>query len=197
MGFEPPPTGRYDGAMATEVRRKTYTYADLASTPPDSNRYEILSGELVVTPSPVTAHQLVSNEIFALLHAYARLSGGRALHAPMDVYFTETRVTEPDVLYLEKDRLHLIGRTCIEGAPDMVVEVLSPGTEHLDRGPKLEIYREGGVREYWIVDPDQRIVEVHDFPANVRTLLRPGLRLVSKAAPGFTADVADFFATLK
>lgn len=189
-------TERYDGGMATEVRRKTYTYADLARIPADGNRHEILSGELVVTPSPVTVHQLVVGRIYWLIYGFAEKSGGRAFISPYDVVFSETRVTQPDVLYVAPSGLHRIGKTCLEGAPELAVEVLSPGTEHLDRGRKLEIYREGGVREYWIVDPDPRIVEVHDFTGNVTTLLRPGLRLASTAAAGFTADVADFFATL-
>lgn len=182
-------------AMATDVRR-TYTYADLERIPADGRRYEILAGDLLVTPAPRTVHQRVVVQIAHLLCGFAQKSGGLALVAPTDVLISDSDVLEPDVLYLGPSSVGRCTERFIQGAPDVVVEVLSPGTEHVDRGEKLRIYREAGVREYWIVDPERRFVELHDFPARTTVLLDPGRRLASRAAAGFSVDVAEFFATL-
>lgn len=182
-------------AMATDVRRN-YTFADLERMPADGRRYEILAGELLVTPAPNTRHQRVVVEITALLNAFAKKSGGVVLVAPVDVRLSDTDVVEPDVLYLSPMRAGAVRERFVDGPPDLVVEVLSAGTAHVDRGRKRELYRASGVREYWVVDVDERLVELHDFHANVTRLLTARDRLVSTAAAGFSADVAELFATL-
>jgi Uma2 family endonuclease len=125
---------------------------------PDEPRCELIFGRFYVSPSPAVSHQIVVGSIFALLDKIAMARGGLALVAPMDVALVEHSVVQPDVLYFVADhRSRAVER--VEGAPDLVVEVLSPGTVRRDRGEKLRLYAESGVREYWIVDLAERQIE--------------------------------------
>jgi Uma2 family endonuclease len=145
---------------------------------------------LYVSPAPTPLHQEIVGEIFAVLRAYARQHGGKAYLSPIDVVFTQTDATEPDVIYLGPDRLTLIGPKYIHGAPSLVVEVLSPASSDVDPGEKLETYAQHGVPEYWIVDPKARSIVAHAEPAGkayrkivasvdatIAAITLPGLRL--------------------
>jgi len=179
--------------MSTAVRKRLYTFADLKETPDDGRRYEILEGDLFVTPPPSMDHQGTVGNIFYLLRMFADAHGGRVFTGPVAVRLGESDVPEPDVLFLSKERLPLLKKDCVDGAPDPVVEVLSPGTQHVDRTKKRDLYRRAGVREYWIVDPEARIVEVHDFSGRVTTVFQAGQTLRSEVLPGFCARVETFF----
>ena len=125
---------------------------------PDEPRCELLQGLLVVTPAPSLAHQLVSMVVGDVLLRHARAIGGRALAAPVDVVLSESTVVQPDLLLLTPERLDRAGDR-VTGAPDLVVEIVSPGSARRDRLWKLELYRRTDVREYWIVDPAERTGE--------------------------------------
>jgi len=138
-----------------------FTYEDLKLIPPDRNRYEIVDGELFVTPAPRTLHQTIVGNIFAALHQHARQHRlGRVFVAPYDVVLSTGTVLEPDVLFVSTSRLRYIGEDNLSGPPDLVVEVTSEGTKRLDREVKLKQYALYGVREYWLVDPEGKNVEV-------------------------------------
>jgi Uma2 family endonuclease len=138
------------------------TYDEYALLPRDRNRYEILDGELHMTPSPDYLHQVVLSRLFAILWAYIeprRL--GRLLFAPMDVLLSETNVVQPDLLFIRHDRLPPRGAKNIQIPPDLAVEALSPSSGEEDRVHKKRIYARHGVPHYWIVDPEGRTFDVY------------------------------------
>ena len=136
-----------------------WTDEDLWALSDDGNRYEIIDGELLVTPAPAPRHQLVSGEFYAPLRLHARAHGGVVAYAPLDVRFTGSRVVEPDLLYLRAENRHrLTGARC-EGPPDLVVEISSPSTRARDRLAKRALYESEGVLEYWFADLDNRLAK--------------------------------------
>ena len=156
--------------MAVATKKKTrWTYGDyLALTPPDSSNFEILRGELTVAPAPVPRHQWACDELTSLLRLFVKQNDlGRVFSSPIDVILgrhTEAEtVVQPDILFIAKDRLDMITKTNISGAPDLMVKVLSVSSAYRDRIEKKRIYAEFGVREYWIVDADQKVLEAFDL----------------------------------
>jgi len=142
--------------------RALLTYSDYAALPDDGRRYELHHGELSVTPAPGTRHQGAIVALITLLHEHVRSRGlGKVFVAPTDCILSDVTVVQPDVLYIATDRLAIISERGIEGAPTLVVEVLSPSTAHLDRGRKMKLYAEHGVPYYWIVDPERRSIEAY------------------------------------
>ena len=133
--------------------------------PDDGNRYEFIGGRLYMTPAPVIRHQRVLGRLWSALVGILMDSGrGEVFSAPLLVQFpgTDDRV-QPDLLFVSDERRAIIGEKQILGAPDLVVEVLSPTTAHRDRGVKLDLYTRVGVRQYWIVDPVEDSVDVWRF----------------------------------
>lgn len=138
------------------------TYDDYVLLPNDRNRYEILEGELSVTPAPSTKHQTVLGNLFIVVARHVNQHNlGRVFFAPVDLILEPTSVLQPDLLFVSSARRHLITERAIEGAPDLVVENLSPATSRTDRVTKAQIYARHGVPAYWIVDPDEETVEVY------------------------------------
>lgn len=130
------------------------TYDDYCRLPDDGRRYELFEGELAVTPAPSTQHQRISRNLEFILHAYVQTDDlGEVLDAPVDVIFDRGTVLQPDILFVAKARLALITQRAVEGPPDLVVEILSSGTQERDRGVKQQLYARYGVRHYWILDP--------------------------------------------
>ena len=142
--------------------RALLTYSDYAALPDDGRRYELHHGELSVTPAPGTRHQRAIVRLITLLHEHVRSRGlGEVFVAPADCILSNVTVVQPDVFYIAADRLTIISERGIEGAPTLVVEVLSPSTAHLDRGRKMTLYAEHRVPYYWIVDPESRSIEAY------------------------------------
>src|SRR5574341_553426 len=138
------------------------TYSDYAALPDDGRRYELHRGELSVTPSPGTRHQGAVVVLTTRLYEYVRSRGlGKVFVSPTDCIMTDVTVVQPDVLYVATDRLSIISERGIEGAPTLVVEILSPSTARIDRERKLRLYADHGVPYYWIADPDNRTVEAY------------------------------------
>ena len=148
--------------MEANRSRHRWTYAEFARLPSEgSTRYEVIDGELAVTPAPTGAHQIVVSNLVRILASFVHEHGlGLVLPSPIDVLFGEGDYFEPDVVFVRADHAHLVGDRGIECPPDLVIEILSPSTAHRDRGIKLERYRHFGVPEYWIVDLEARAVEV-------------------------------------
>jgi Uma2 family endonuclease len=174
-----------------------FTYEDLKLIPPDRNRYEIVDGELFVTPAPRTLHQRIVGNIFAALHQYVRRHRlGEAFVAPVDVVFATGTVLEPDVLFVSSSRLHYIGEDNLSGAPDLAVEVISESTKRLDREVKLKQYALYGVSECWLVDPEGKTVEVFRLEEEEYELaarLGFGDTLTSPLFPGLELSVASLW----
>ena len=138
------------------------TYEDYVLLPNDRNRYEILEGELTVTPAPSTKHQTASGNLFVLLAHYIKQRDlGKLFYAPIDLILESTSVLQPDLLFVSKDRQHIITERAIEGVPDLVIEILSRGTSRTDRVTKAQIYARYRVPAYWIVDPEQEVIEIY------------------------------------
>ena len=136
------------------------TYADYLETS-DDERYELLKGELVMSPSPKEIHQHISGSLYLKLGAFVReRSLGKVYFAPFDVVLSDTNVVQPDLLFVSNARADIITPDNVQDAPDLVVEILSPATAERDRTLKLDLYAQYGVKEYWIVDPDAETITV-------------------------------------
>jgi len=141
------------------------TWQDVQQLPDDGNRYEAIEGELYVTPASKVRHQRISFRLEQALYRLFQEPGlGEVFHAPIGVIFPETgEGVQPDIVFVSRARRGIIADDSIRGAPDLVVEILSPGTAPRDRGVKLKLYDRQGVGEYWIVDPETEAVEVWSF----------------------------------
>jgi len=136
------------------------TYEDYITLPNDRNRYEILEGELIVTPSPTFKHQEVSRNLLLILHYHIKKNNlGKIVAAPMDVILEDTTVAQPDIIFISKEKYRFVTKRGIECAPDLLVEILSPSSKRYDRVSKMQIYGKHSVTWYWIVDPDSSTVE--------------------------------------
>ncbi len=145
--------------MPVDIR---LSYDDYCLLPNDGKRYEIIDGELFVTPSPRTAHQkVVTNLCYYLADFIKKEELGEVYVAPFDVVFSRYDIVEPDVLYISKARATVVTENNVQGAPDLVVEVLSESTADIDRTTKLKLYARFGVQEYWIIDPRICSAEVY------------------------------------
>jgi len=137
------------------------TYGDWLKFPDDGRLYEIIEGELYMVPPPSITHQRVSRELeFRLLTFLRAAARGEVLDAPVGVRLSDEDVLEPDLVVVLAEHAGRIGTQVIDGPPDLVVEILSPGSAGRDLGRKRELYERAGVREYWIVDPQARGIEV-------------------------------------
>lgn len=145
--------------MALE-RTVRYKADDIWDTPEDGNRYEVIDGALSMTPPPLWAHQYGLGNLYLRVgnHVY-RQGLGKIVVAPVGVVLDEENGLQPDIVFISSERLHIIAERGIEGAPDLVVEVLSPSTRARDRGIKMRRYAAGGVPHYWILDPSSRSLE--------------------------------------
>lgn len=141
--------------------KERYTYADYQQLP-EGAPYQLIDGSLIMAPAPATRHQIVHARLFlALAELVTRHELGQVMSAPVDVKLSESDVLQPDLVFVSEARLDVIGEQAIDGAPDLVMEVLSPSTAHHDLTTKKRLYEVHGVQEYWIIDPDSRTVEVH------------------------------------
>jgi Uma2 family endonuclease len=170
-----------------------YRLADYESLP-DEPRCELLFGRLYVSPSPSLLHQVVVSLLWRALHDTARAAGGRAFLAPLDIVMVDHSVVQPDVVYLSPEAVAMAQKSRIEGVPDLLVEVLSPGTARRDRGEKLLLYAQSGVREYWIVDPVERQIEFLVNKSGEFTVALPEAgEHRSPVLPGLHLDIVDLW----
>lgn len=143
--------------MVTQIK---FTYQDYLLTPEDK-RYELIEGELMMTPAPSWHHQTIAANLFRILDPIIKQNNlGKLAFAPVDVVLSHENVVQPDLLFVAKGRLEIITEKNVQGAPDLVIEILSPPTKERDLDMKRKIYAKYGVREYWLVDPQAKTVEV-------------------------------------
>jgi Uma2 family endonuclease len=138
------------------------TYDDFLLFPDDRKRHEIIDGEHFVTASPNTRHQVLVGRLYFAIEWFLRQHPGvgRVFVAPFDVVFTRWDVVEPDLLFIAGDQADILTDTNVQGAPALVVEILSPGTRNTDEQIKRRLFERAGVREYWLVDPELDVVKV-------------------------------------
>lgn len=162
------------------------TYDDYAGLPNDGRRYEVFDGDLAVTPAPSPKHQAVSRNLEYVLHTHTLASGAGAVYdAPIDVLLAPTTIVQPDLVFIAAARLGIVTERAVEGAPDLVVEIVSPSTARQDRVTKAALYARFGVRFYWVVDPDARTLEEYALAAQ-------GYELVAVHSGGAVARTALF-----
>jgi Uma2 family endonuclease len=138
------------------------TYDDFLLFPDDGQRHELIDGEHYVTPSPNQIHQIIVGNLYFALRGYLEEHPiGQAFLAPFDVVFSSVDVVEPDLLYITAERREILTKQNVQGAPDLVIEVGSPGTRRRDETIKRRLYERAEVSEYWIVDPDLEVVRVY------------------------------------
>lgn len=150
-----------------------WTYEDYCRLPVDGWIYEIIEGELHMSPAPTPIHQENSGNLFAEFRDYARkCDAGKAYAAPIDVILPGLATpVQPDVIFIIKDRLKIVKDDRVEGAPDIVAEVLSPGNWLVDRRDKFRVYAQAAVREYWIVNPQARTIELFCLQGGMYALI--------------------------
>jgi Uma2 family endonuclease len=176
------------------------TYDDFVHFPDDGKRHELIDGEHYVTPSPNTKHQSIVFNLSGLIWAY--LKGHRvgvAFGSPLDVVFSHFDVVEPDLLFVSDSRRKILTRKNVQGAPDLVVEVGSPGTRRRDELLKHQLYERFGVSEYWVVDPDLDLIKVHRlidgrYTRVAELTLGAGDVLTTPLLPGLELPLAEIFA---
>ena len=158
--------------------------------PEDGKRYEAIDGELYVTPAPLLRHQWISGNLVAALRRLLVDPGhGWVFSAAVGVEFPDSdEGVQPDIVFVSTGRSECLVKEGISGAPDLVIEILSPATAERDRTVKLKLYRRQGVQVYWLVDPDTTSVDVWNLAAGAaaaerytaRLPVRPGERTLGE-----------------
>ncbi|HID28085.1 MAG TPA: Uma2 family endonuclease [Methanosarcinales archaeon] len=164
---------------------------------PDTNRYvELSEGRLIMPPHPTRSHQIAVEELYIRLRAFVWEHDLGEVHiAPLPVRLWPGKIREPDIFFIAKAHADRIGEQAC-GVPDLVMEVLSPGTWDTDRGEKFFEYAQAGVREYWLVDPNKQRIDVYVLQGRVYELLgrfKHGDVACSEVLSGFKVCVDDVF----
>jgi Uma2 family endonuclease len=174
-----------------------FTYADYLALPQAGPRYQLIDGDLIVSPSPKSRHQIVQSRLFLTVGVHvASHKLGTLLLAPLDVKLSEYDTVQPDILFVAEANRHRIGLRGILGAPDLVIEILSDDRD-MDLDVKRKLYARHGVVEYWIVDPDANIVSVYRLQENATLPWRTfgaNDSLTSPLLPGLAVDLTAVFA---
>lgn len=169
-------------------------YRELPETGP---RYQLVEGDLYLAPAPSRFHQDISFNIEFILAKHLEASpAGRIYHAPFAVYLNKTNVFQPDIVFIAREHYGGLTEAGLEGAPDLVVEILSPKTARLDLKAKKQVYARSGVAELWIVDPAARTVAVYrllEDAGNPKSVLEPSDTHTTPLLPGLVLRIADFF----
>lgn len=173
-----------------------FTYEDYRNAPGDK-RYELLDGDLVMTPAPGRAHQRTSRKLTMLLGGLVTLTDfGEVFAAPFDVVLSNTDVVQPDLLVVSHKRAHIVTEENVQGAPDLVVEILSPSTAERDLTFKRSLYAKYGVQEYWLVDTDARTITVLSLEGHryrEAGVFGAGDTLTSTTLQGLAVDPVEIF----
>ena len=181
--------------MVTATKAQT-TYEDYLKLPDDLQQ-ELVEGELQMVAAPIPRHQRISREIaFALLQYVKAKKLGEVFYAPCDVVLGEHNVFQPDILFIARERLAIIQEKNIQGAPDLVMEILSESTAHKDLVSKRYVYAQFGVKEYWVVDPIAKIVVIWTLQGNKLVLYQEfggEETLVSPWLSGFSLNLPEIF----
>lgn len=144
--------------MVDHTQPKTMTATEFQHLPESNTPTELIHGEVIVSPSPKRQHQLISSRLFKILSAL--ITDGELLYAPMDIYLDAYNVVQPDLFWISPDSDCQLKNDYWHGAPDLVIEILSPSTALHDKSDKFDLYQQFGVREYWLVDANGAYIEV-------------------------------------
>lgn len=181
--------------MVTQIKGRVSAEEFYALQSQTDERLELIDGEVIVANTPNIKHQDVVASVIGMLRAISKLIGGRAFVAPVEVYLDRTHIPQPDVMWIAPDGKCQITDKNLVGAPDLVVEVFSPGTERYDKREKFNMYQQFGVREYWMIHPDAEYVEVWGLQDGVfvrQGIYAPGDTFISAILRGQTITVSEF-----
>ncbi len=186
--------------MSTRTQHNVkLTYEDYLLFPEDGRRHELIDGEHFMTPAPSTRHQRISRKLVGFLDSHLqRTKAGEVFYAPTDVVLSEQDVVEPDLLFVSAARASIVTEKNIQGAPDLVVEIISETSRKTDKTIKRKLYERHGVREYWIVDPELETVEIYRMSdrgyVRAAELCREADHaLETPLLPGFQFKLSDIF----
>jgi Uma2 family endonuclease len=180
------------------ITTKRFTYADYKALDVDDNFwYELINGELVKKSAPAPRHQMIQANLFWSFSNHVRQhSLGVILCAPVDVFVDDYNVPQPDLLFIAKERQHIITDDGVMGAPNLVVEILSPSSIKRDRKDKMHLYKRLKVQEYWIIDPNNQAVEVYHLIEGDYDLISFAVErgnVDSTQLTGFSLEVSTIF----
>jgi Uma2 family endonuclease len=180
-----------------DVTAPRLTKEDYRLLPDSGPRYQLIEGELCISPAPNRYHQVISRNIVFMLLKYLEAHPlGELYHAPFDVYLSEHDVFQPDLVFVKKENFDVLTDAGVEGTPDFVVEILSPSNAYLDKKAKLRVYARTGVRELWLVDPETRVVHVYHLQADAQkpaATYTEGDTFSSPHFPGLAIRVIEIF----
>lgn len=178
-------------AEQTNIRMTAAEFFEL----PESNQpTELLDGELIMSPAPIPLHQRLTRHLYDLLAKL--IPNGEIFFAPTDVHFDEFNVAQPDLLWIAENSRCKVGAKYLEGPPDLIIEIFSPGTTKRDKSDKFSLYERFGIREYWMVDPVEKYVEVYVWDAG--KFVRQGVygendQFISAILAGKTVELSEVF----
>ena len=184
--------------MATKYPKTRYNYDDYCKLPDDGNRYEVIDGVLYMAPPPHPRHQRILLNLTALFVPFVTGENalGELFFAPIDVIFASEDIFQPDLIFISRERLHIITDRGLEAAPDLAVEVLSPSTRSRDLNLKRRRYAHFGVPEYWPIDPDNRTIRaliLNEDNYVERGTYSTGDELTTPLVPGLVVPVEQVF----
>lgn len=185
--------------MVTTAIRKL-TYDEFQTLPRDgSKRFELIEGEVYMTPSPNTKHQRTVGRLFRTLADHVEEHDlGEVFIAPYDIVFSKWTALEPDLLFIRKERQSIITDANVQGAPDLVIEILSPSNKAYDRETKVRAYEKAGVPELWYLDPEEKTADVLNLGSDRRYVVTAELSgndaIVSKILPGLSLTLDEVLA---
>ena len=179
------------------VERTRMTAADYFALPETTQPMELINGELIVSPARVPRHQSITGNTYFIIRNLTKTLGGQVYIAPIDVYLDEGQVPQPGVVYLAPDSQCEVTEKRLVGPPDLIVEVFSPGSVRHDKLDKFELYERYGVREYWMIDPQEQYLEAYRREGDTllqQGVYRPGRTFTSTVLAGATLAMDDLFA---
>jgi len=181
------------------TKARPITRHEYALIPFGAPNYQLIEGDLIMAPSPGTFHQGIAGKLHRVIGNFLDTHPlGRLFIAPLDVHLSDINIYQPDLLFIRKENLAIIEEHGIEGAPDLLVEILSKTTQKYDLGIKRTIYARTGVEEMWIIDPAKRSLALYRLAENADTpaaTYRAKQRFSSTVLPGLTIDLPAVFAT--
>ena len=174
-----------------------FTYSDYLLLPDNGKKYEVLDGELIMSPSPSPVHQNILLNLATILKLFVEQNDlGKIFIAPCDVVLSEYDVVQPDIIFIAKQNEHIIGESHIHGSPDLIVEIFSPHSVKFDCDIKRKIYSRHCIQEYWMVDPTAQKVQVLRLQQGSLRLtmeLSSNDTLNSPFFPGLNIKLQDIF----
>jgi Uma2 family endonuclease len=189
---------KVDAFTMSTPQKVLFTVEDYTSLPETGPRYQLVEGDLIVAPAPNRYHQQISGNLEFLLRAYLKEHPiGKIYDAPFDVYLDDVNVFQPDILFVSKERHGILTDRGAEGAPDLVVEILSPSSARLDLDRKKKVYARHGVTEFWAISPETRQVQIYRLQEQVERPVAIHERIdtfESVLFPGLKIDAGEVFA---